>query len=70
MTIMAMSENIGMWGLRGLAAIIGLYIVIGTLISAIKTFVLPRGVNVWLTRIVFWVVGFFFRVRAKKARTY
>ena len=57
MTIMAMSENIGMWGLRGLAAIIGLYIVIGTLISAIKTFVLPRGVNVWLTRIVFWVVG-------------
>ncbi len=59
-----------MGGLRLLAAGIGLFLVIGTLVSAVKTFVLPRAVNVWLTRVVFRVVGFIFRLRAKKAQTY
>ena len=56
-----------MWVLRGVTAVIGLVIVAGTIISAIKTFVLPRGVNVWLTRIVFRSVGTVFRFRSRHA---
>ena len=59
--------ELAMWGMRGITAIIGLLIVIGTIISAIKTFVLPRGVNVWLTRIVFRLVGAIFRLRSRHA---
>ncbi|MCB8942212.1 MAG: hypothetical protein H6658_00405 [Ardenticatenaceae bacterium] len=56
-----------LWVLRVVAALIGLFIVVGTVISAIKTFVLPRGVNVWLTRIVFRSVGAVFRFRSRHA---
>ncbi|MEZ4641342.1 MAG: hypothetical protein R3E31_01130 [Chloroflexota bacterium] len=56
--------------LRVLVGVGGLLIVLGTLISAVKTFVLPRGVNVWLTRAIFHGVGIFFRLRAKKATSY
>ena len=49
---------------------IGLVIVVFTLLSAIRTFVLPRGDNVWLTRVVFRAVALGFRWRALKATTY
>lgn len=55
---------------RLLAASLGFFIIAGTLISAVQTFILPRGVNVWLTRIVFRFVGFFFRLRARRSATY
>jgi hypothetical protein len=45
----------------------GIFIIGGTLIAAIKTFILPRGVNVWLTRVVFQAIGFFFRLRVRRA---
>lgn len=45
----------------------GLFIIGSTLIGAIKTFILPRGVNVWLTRVVFQVIGLFFRLRVRRA---
>jgi hypothetical protein len=47
--------------------VLGIFIIGGTLIAAIKTFILPRGVNVWLTRVVFRAIGFFFRLRVKRA---
>ncbi len=46
---------------------LGIFIISGTLIAAIKTFILPRGVNVWLTRAVFRSIGFFFRLRVRRA---
>ncbi len=46
---------------------LGIFIIGGTLVAAIKTFILPRGVNVWLTRVVFRAIGFFFRLRVKRA---
>jgi len=70
MDAMDMGAVMGMWMLRLLAAALGSFIVVGTLVSAVKTFVLPRAVNVWLTRVVFTAVGFTFRLRAKKAATY
>ena len=56
--------------LRITAAGIGVFIVVGTVISAVKAFILPRPVNVWLPRVVFNGVGILFRLRAKKAKTY
>ena len=53
--------------LRILSGLFGLFIVIGTLISAIKTFILPRGINVWLTAVTFRTILFFFRIRLKNA---
>ena len=53
--------------LRIVSGLIGLFIVIGTLISAIKTFILPRGINVWLTAVTFRTIFFFFRLRVKNA---
>ncbi len=55
---------------RILVGLAGLVLVAATVISAIKTFVLPRGVNVWLTRIIFRVINRLFRLRALKAKTY
>ncbi|MCP4422711.1 MAG: hypothetical protein GY805_39385 [Chloroflexi bacterium] len=59
--------DVGLMVLRITAVIGGLIIIIGTLVSAIKTFILPRGVNVWLTRAVFRLIGFFFRLRLRGA---
>jgi hypothetical protein len=56
--------------IRILVAVLGLFIVGGTLTAAIKTFVLPRGINVRLTRAVFRAVGFVFQLRARHAATY
>ncbi|MFN8371454.1 MAG: hypothetical protein U0694_01045 [Anaerolineae bacterium] len=50
--------------------IAGTYIVVATVNSAIKTFVLPRSANVWLTRQIFRVIGSLFRFRALKASSY
>lgn len=55
---------------RVLVALIGLWIVGVTVVSAVKTFILPRGINVWLTRVVFNGIGFLFRLRAKRAKGY
>lgn len=49
---------------------LGLLIVVSTLLSAVKTVVLPRGANVILTRMVFIGVNFLFRFRTRKAKTY
>jgi hypothetical protein len=48
----------------------GLFIVITTVSSAIKTFVLPRSANVWLTRQVFLQISNLFQIRTRKAQTY
>jgi hypothetical protein len=63
-------DEIGLLAIRVLAALAGLLIVWGTLTAAVKTFVLPRGINVWLTRTVFRVTGIYFGFRAKRASTY
>jgi hypothetical protein len=59
--------EMGMMVLRGGTAVIGIIIVLGTVISAIKTFVLPRGVNVWLTRLIFRTISRIFRMRSRHA---
>ena len=56
--------------LRIAAAGVGIFIVVGTVISAVKAFILPRAVNVWLTRFAFLAVGAFFKLRVKRAKTY
>jgi hypothetical protein len=48
----------------------GAAVVAGTLLSAIRTFVLPRSARDRLTAIVFLTVRFFFRLRTGRARSY
>ncbi|NWF70099.1 MAG: hypothetical protein HXY40_13520 [Chloroflexi bacterium] len=48
----------------------GLFIVVGTVLSAIRTFVLPRSANTWLTRQVFGAFSQVFLLRAKKKASY
>jgi hypothetical protein len=48
----------------------GLLIVAGTLLSATRTFVLPRSANDPLTRLVFGIIWSFFKFRLHWARTY
>ncbi len=63
---------VGVWFelLRLLVGLAGLSLVGWTIISAVNTFVLPRGVQVRLTRVVFRTAGYFFRLRAKRAESY
>jgi hypothetical protein len=49
---------------------VGCGLVGATLLAAIRTFVVPRSQNVWLTRWVFVVVRGMFDVRARRASTY
>ncbi|MCA9914541.1 MAG: hypothetical protein KC496_14405, partial [Anaerolineae bacterium] len=56
--------------LRLIAFPAGLLVVSYVLTSAVRSFVLPRGDNVWLTRVTFGVVLWFFRLRTRKASTY
>jgi hypothetical protein len=56
--------------LHVLAVVAGASIVGATLLSALATFVVPRGVAARLTRIVFLVVRKLFDARVKMARTY
>ena len=60
-------NSTGMIFWRTAVFLTGIFIIGGTLIAAIKTFILPRGVNVWLTRVVFRSIGFFFRLRVRRA---
>jgi len=53
-----------------LVFLLGVFIVAGTLFSAIRTFVLPRGDNTRLTRTVFRGMFRLFAIRLKKATTY
>jgi hypothetical protein len=55
---------------RILIFLVGAYIVFWTLLSVMKTFVLPRAVNTLLTRLVFrWMLRIF-NLRLRKAQTY
>ncbi|MCU1378580.1 MAG: hypothetical protein JWN29_1563 [Acidimicrobiales bacterium] len=56
--------------LHVLAVVAGASIVLATVLSAVATFVVPRGVAARLTRVVFRVVRRLFDVRVKLARTY
>ncbi len=56
--------------LRAIAFVLGSALVVSTLGAAIRTFVLPRGANVWLTRWVFRSLYGLFRLRAGRANTY
>jgi hypothetical protein len=55
---------------RILVFLIGFAIVSGTVLSAIKTFVVPRSMNVRLTRLVFRFWYGIFQLRLRKAITY
>jgi len=56
--------------LRILFFVVGFLIVYATLTSAIKSFVLPRSANVFLTRLVFRNMRSLFELRVRNARTY
>ena len=56
--------------LRVLLAAAGSGLVAATVLAAIRTFVVPRSQNVWLTRWVFLAVRAMFDVRARRASTY
>jgi hypothetical protein len=56
--------------LRIAAFLVGVYIVVNTLMSAVKTFVVPRSINVVLTRQVFRISRSLFDLRLRKAVTY
>lgn len=49
---------------------IGSTLVVGTLFSALQTFVVPRSTQDWLTRMVFLAVRFAFSVMMKPVKTY
>ncbi len=57
-------------GLRALVFLTGIVLVVFTLMAAVRTFVLPRGDNVLLTRLTFRLMFWVFSFRRKKARTY
>ena len=57
--------EVGMIVWRIIVFIVGVFIIIGTCVSAIKTFVVPRGISSPVTRYVFQVVGFIFRLRVR-----
>jgi hypothetical protein len=56
--------------LQILIFLLGFFIVIGTLLSAVRTFVVPRSQQDFLSRVVFVVVRFFFNLANKTTRTY
>lgn len=56
--------------LRVFAFLVGAALVTGILLSAIKTFVVPRSMNVWLTRMVFRFWFGMFQLRLRSATTY
>ncbi|NUM46712.1 MAG: hypothetical protein HUU38_18565 [Anaerolineales bacterium] len=52
-----------------LAFVLGAFIVFYTLNAAIRSFVLPRGDNVWLTRIIFQKIWRLYELRIKWSKT-
>lgn len=59
------AADMGMTLWRGVVFGLGLVIITGTVVSAIKTFIVPRGVNVWLTRVVFRGMRRLFELRVR-----
>lgn len=55
---------------QGLAFLVGAGVVYGTLLSAVRTMVVPRSIPVLLTRIVFQGVYQLFRLRMWRAKSY
>jgi hypothetical protein len=53
-----------------LTFLFGIFIITATLLSAVRTFVLPRSAPDQLTRLVFITVRFFFDLRLRFTRTY
>lgn len=62
--------NLAAMMVQVLAFFSGVALVIFTVMSAIRTFVLPRGDNNFLTRIVFRYISFIFAWRARRTTTY
>lgn len=56
--------------LQLVALTVGFSIVAYTFLSAVKTFVMPRSANVWLTRVVFRSMRMIFNLRLRHAITY
>jgi hypothetical protein len=55
---------------RSLVFLVGGFIAVRTVLSAIRTLVVPRGEPVYLTRLVFLSIRFLYNVRADRAVTY
>lgn len=49
---------------------LGALIVVRTVLSVLRTLVIPRGEQVWLTHMVFEGVSLFYRLRTKRAKSY
>lgn len=64
------SADMGMLALRLLAATLGLFLVLSTILAAIKTFILPRPVQVRVIRFIFQSVRYLFDLRADRATSY
>ena len=62
--------DIGMLLIRKIAFVAGLAIVVMTVSSAMRTFVVPRGENVFLTRLVFQSLRRLFSLRLHWANSY
>ncbi|MCL4246861.1 MAG: hypothetical protein KJ065_01785 [Anaerolineae bacterium] len=56
--------------LRLLAFLLGIVIVANTIISAVETFVVPRGLNAWMSRMFYRLAFAYFRWRARKVSTF
>jgi hypothetical protein len=55
---------------RAIIFLLGAFVVILTVRSAVSTFVIPRGETVYLTRVVFLTVRFFYRLGTDRAQSY
>ncbi|MGQ0604579.1 MAG: hypothetical protein ACT4QE_23105 [Anaerolineales bacterium] len=56
--------------LRILAFFIGVWLVFSAVLSALRTFVLPRSAPDGITRVVFRLIRYLFHLRVKRLRTY
>jgi hypothetical protein len=65
-------ERLGAWmiAVRVVIFMIGVVVVAGTLGSAVRTVILPRGIPARLARIVFLAMRFVFRLRTGRSATY
>lgn len=53
-----------------LLVIVGAFMVVGTVGSAIRSTILPRGVRSWISRVVFLSTRVVFRLRTRRSSTY
>src|SRR3954462_8757276 len=56
--------------IRVIVAVLGVLLIATTLMSAIRTFVLPRGESTKLTRSIFLIVRAVFELRLRFAKTF